>query len=94
MAEIDALKLHQNVLIMQGIVASDALTILADLLHRVRMKSGKSTLQLWDIFSLICASGAAGCAMSLFLCRVVFAYHTQSISHTHRSRTADLGTVP
>ena len=94
MAEVDALRLHQNVLILQGIVASDALTILDDLLQRVRKKSGKSTLQLWNIFSLICASGAAGCAISLYLGLVVFANHSQSISHTHRSRPADLRTVP
>ena len=85
----DATRSHHNVLILKGIVASDAFKILNDLLHRIREVIGHSTLQLWDIFSLICASGAAGYAVSLLLSLLAFAHNLQSNRHTHRSRTAD-----
>ncbi|RYN87309.1 hypothetical protein AA0119_g12467 [Alternaria tenuissima] len=58
---IRAVRSPQNVLILKGIVAADALKILDELLQGIRkVNERNSTLQLWDIFSLICASGAAG----------------------------------
>ncbi|RYN59489.1 hypothetical protein AA0117_g13114 [Alternaria alternata] len=53
-AGIRAVRSPQNVLILKGIVAADALKILDELLHRIRkVDERNSTLQLWDIFSLI-----------------------------------------
>jgi hypothetical protein len=64
-ADIRATMSPQNVLILKGVVAADALKILDELLHRIRtLNERNSTLQLWDIFSLICASGPAGYTVS------------------------------
>ncbi|KAI0570722.1 hypothetical protein Alg130_11128 [Pyrenophora tritici-repentis] len=56
----------QNVLILKGNVAADALILLDELLNKIRELRKDPALQLWHIFSLICASGAAG-PMAIFV---------------------------
>jgi hypothetical protein len=51
----------RNVLILKGdILAEDVLDLLDTLLKKVQEKNGsQQDLQPWQLFSLICASGAA-----------------------------------